>query len=217
MMPVQPRADRARLDPESARWVDGLSGTGRTHDETVERLHALLLRVAHSELNRRADRSRVTGPELEDLAHQVANDAVLAVTRKIATFRGESRFTTWAYRFVVLEVSATLGRHFWRRPDARLDAEDWATLPDTMGLDPAVESEWRELVDALHRAVDEVLTERQRRVFVAIVLAGVPLDAVVIELQTNRNAVYKVMFDARRKIRAALVTNGYLADEPRQT
>lgn len=217
MMPVQPRADGARLDPESARWVDGLSGTGRTHDQTVERLHALLLRVAHSELNRRADRSRVTGPELEDLAHQVADDAVLAVTRKIATFRGESRFTTWAYRFVVLEVSAALGRHFWRRPDARLDAEDWARLPDTMGLDPALESEWRELVDALHRAVDEVLTERQRRVFVAIVLAGVPLDAVVIELQTNRNALYKVMFDARRKIRAALVTNGYLADEPRQT
>jgi len=217
MMPVQPRADGVRLDPESARWVDGLSGTGRTHDATVERLHGLLLRVAHSELNRRADRSRVTGPELDDLAHQAAADAVLGVTRKVATFRGESRFTTWAYRFVVLEVSAALGRHFWRRPDVRLDAEDWATLPDRLGLDPARESEWRDLVDALHRAVQEVLTERQRRVFVAIVLAGVPLDAVVVELHTNRNAVYKVMFDARRKIREALVANGYLADDSRHT
>ena len=66
---------------------------------------------------------------------------------------------------------------------------------------------------ALHRAVDEVLTDRQREIFVAIVLNGVPLDALVAELGTNRNAIYKMLFDARRKLRAALVANGHLDTE----
>ena len=67
-----------------------------------------------------------------------------------------------------------------------------------------------DLLAALRRAVDEVLSERQRRIFVAIVLAGVPVEAVAAELDTNRNAIYKTMFDARRKIRAELAAEGYL-------
>jgi RNA polymerase sigma-70 factor (ECF subfamily) len=134
----------------------------------------------------------------------------MAITAKLHEFRGESRFTTWAYKFVILEVSTKVGRHFWRHPSVAMDAEDWERLPDRFGLDPARESEGRELLAALRRAVDEVLTERQRRIFVAIVLAGVPADTLAIDLDTNRNAIYKTMFDARRKIRAALVANGYL-------
>ena len=72
------------------------------------------------------------------------------------------------------------------------------------------ESESREIVAALRRVVDRELTERQRRIFVAIVLNGVPLDALVAELESSRNAIYKTLFDARRKLRAALVANGYL-------
>ena len=100
-----------------------------------------------------------------------------------------------------------------RHPDVPLDAEDWDRLPDRFGFDPAQEAEWRDLLAALRRAVDEELTARQRRVFVAIVLNGVPLDALVIELASNRNAIYKMLFDARRKLRAALAANGYLSDE----
>jgi RNA polymerase sigma-70 factor (ECF subfamily) len=125
-----------------------------------------------------------------------------------------SRFTTWACKFVILEVSAKIGRHFWRNPGVRLEAEDWDQLPGRFGFDPAAEAEWRDLLAALRRAVDEELTARQRRVFVAIVLNDVPLDTLVIELDSNRNAIYKTMFDARRKLRAALVANGYLRDDP---
>jgi RNA polymerase sigma-70 factor (ECF subfamily) len=152
----------------------------------------------------------IAGPELDDLAHQAAADAIVSIRRRLRDFRGESRFTTWAYAFVVLEVSAKLGRHFWRAPRAKLDAEDWDRLPDRFGLDPARESEWRELVAELRRGVDQVLSERQRRVFVAIVLNGIPLDALVLEFGSSRNAIYKTLYDARRKLRARLVETGHL-------
>jgi RNA polymerase sigma-70 factor, ECF subfamily len=123
---------------------------------------------------------------------------------------GPARCTTWACKFVIFEVSGKIGRHFWRHPAVRLEAGDWDRLPDRFGLDPARESEWRDLVRALRRAVQEELTEHQRRVFTAIVVDGVPLDALVAQLGSSRNALYKTMFDARRKLRASLVADGYL-------
>lgn len=200
----------ASADAESAEWLRTLGGAGAEREAAVERLHAILLRVAGNEVRRRAPRLRLFGPELDDVAHQAAADALLAITAKLDQFRGESRFTTWAYKFAVLEVSAKLGRHFWRDPGVSLEGEDWERLPDRFGFDPAERSEGRDLLDALHRAVGEELTERQRRIFVAIVLEGVSSDAVAVELGTNRNAIYKAMFDARRKLRAALVARGYL-------
>lgn len=200
-------------DPESAAWVEGLTGNGPAHQDAVMRLHVLLLRIARSEVHRRAGSLRFTGPELDDIAYQAAADAVLAVTRKIGRFRGESRFTTWAFRFVVLEVSSKIGRHFWRDPDVSLAEEDWDRLPDRFGFEPSAESEWRDLTGALRKAVDADLTERQRRIFVAIVLNEIPLDALVVEFATSRNAIYKTLFDARRKLRANLVANGYLDND----
>ena len=174
----------------------------------------MLLRVARAETRRRGDRLRISGPELDDLAHQAAADAVVAIIAKIGEFRGESRFTTWAYKFVMFEVSGKIARHFWRQPAVPLDAADWDRLPDRFGLDPARESEWRDLAQALRRAVEEDLTEHQRRIFTAMVLDAVPLDALAAELGSSRNAIYKTMFDARRKLRASLVASGYLHDNP---
>jgi RNA polymerase sigma-70 factor, ECF subfamily len=203
-------AGRPALDPESAEWLRTLTCTGSEHDLALTRLHELLLRIARSEARRRNVQLQIAGPELDDLAYQATADALLAITGKIGRFRGESRFTTWAYKFVMFEVSTKIGRHFWRTPNVSLDAEDWERLPDRLGVEPGQESQWRDLLEALHRAIDAELTERQRRIFVAIVLNGIPLDALVIELDTNRNAIYKTMFDARRKLRAALAANGYL-------
>ncbi|QFY10006.1 sigma-70 family RNA polymerase sigma factor [Nonomuraea phyllanthi] len=204
---------RLSFDFESEEWVRALRGSEAERQAAVERLHGLLLRIARSEVRRRSPRLGITGPELDDLAHQAAADALLAITAKIGDFRGESRFTTWAYRFVILEVSAKVGRHFWRDPGVRLEGEDWERLPDRFGFDPAREAEWRDLLAALRRAVEETLTERQRRIFVALVLNGIPLDTLALELGSNRNAIYKTMFDARRKLRAALAANGYVDDD----
>src|SRR5258707_3336371 len=200
----------AGLDAESAEWLRALGDAGPEREAALARLHELLVRVARGEAGRRGPRLRITGPELDDLAYQAAADALLAITGKIGQFRGESRFTTWACKFVIFEVSAKIGRHFWRHPAVPLDAEDWDRLPDRFGFDPAHEFECRDLLVALRRAVDQELTPRQREVFVAIVLSDIPLDTLVIELAASRNAIYKMLFDARRKLRAALAANGYL-------
>jgi RNA polymerase sigma-70 factor (ECF subfamily) len=201
------------LDPDSAEWVRSLEGTEVAKKAAGLRLHAMLLRIARSEVRRRSDHLQISGPELDDVAHQAAADAMVAIIAKVGQFRGESRFTTWAYKFVIFEVSTKIGRHFWRSPTVAMDGEDWSQLPDRFGLDPAHEFEWRDLVEALHWAVDEVLTDRQRQIFVAIVLNAVPLDALVLELGSNRNAIYKVLFDARRKLRTALVAKGIVDPE----
>jgi RNA polymerase sigma-70 factor (ECF subfamily) len=204
--------DRRDIDDETRQWLASLAGTGtsRTREKALERLHELLLRVAHAELGRRQSRQPITGPELDDLAHQAADDALVAITAKLSQFRGESRFTTWAYKFAVLEVSSKLGRHFWRHPSVPFENEDWERFPDQFGVDPGDHAQRIELIGAVRRAIDETLTDHQRHVFVAIMVDGVPLEALVVQLGSNRNAIYKTMFDARRKLRAALVANGYL-------
>src|ERR1700749_4980025 len=194
-------------------WVAALGGDGTKRDEAVARLHEALLRVARSELHRRHGQLNVAGPELDDLAPQAAADAMLAIVAKLDRFRGESKFTTWAYKFVMFEVSSKVGRHYWRTPPIALTAEDWDRLPDRLGFDPAGTSERRDFVRAVRQAVDEDLTEHQRRIFVALVVDGVPLDALAERLGTSRNAIYKTMFDTRRKLRASLVADGYLDDE----
>src|SRR5262249_1298978 len=194
----------------SAGWLQVLTEAGPGREAARGRLHELLVRIARAEVARRGPRLRVTGPELEDLAYQAAADALVAITGKLGQFRGESRFTAWAYKFVIFEVSAKIGRHFWRHPAVPFAAAGWDRLPDRFGFGPAHQAEWRDLLGALHRAVDDKLTARQRAVFIAIVLNGVPLDTLVVELASNRNAIYKTLFDARRKLRAALAANGYL-------
>ena len=204
--------DERELDDESARWVERLTADGSRRESCVRELHELCLRAARREVRRRSAGSPVTGRELDDLVTQAADDATYSVLAKVDQFRGDSRFTTWAYRFVVLEVSNKLGRHFWRQPRATLAEEDWERLPDALGAPPDHVAEVRELTRAVRRAVDD-LTEHQRRVFEAAVLQGVPLDALAVRLDTTRNALYKTLFDARRKIRAHLVANGYLGQQ----
>jgi RNA polymerase sigma-70 factor (ECF subfamily) len=213
---VKPSEDLvATLDPDSAEWIAALTGTVAERSQGEARLHALSVRVASSELRRRsATVPWLIGVELDDLAHQAAADAMLAILRKLETFRGESRFTTWAYKFVVFEVSAKLGRHHWRlHPHVPLEAESWEHLPDRFGVDPGEAAQRADMVRAVRRAVDQTLTAHQRRLFIALVLEGTPLDALAERLGTNRNAIYKTLYDARRKIRAYLVANGYLEHE----
>jgi RNA polymerase sigma-70 factor, ECF subfamily len=205
------------LDEVSAEWISVLNSTGAARESGLARLHDLLLRVAVHELRRREPASGVGGAELDDLAHQAAADAMLAVLDKLDTFRGESRFTTWVYRFVVLEVSNKLGRHYWRRhPATVLGNEDWERLPDRFGVAPDAHAERVELIAAVRTAIHETLTDHQRALFMAIIVDGVPLDALITQLGTTRGAVYKTVFDARRKIRAHLVANGYLEHESRR-
>jgi RNA polymerase sigma-70 factor (ECF subfamily) len=203
----------ADLDEESAAWLRRLGAGGGDRQAAERELHARLVRIALAEVRRRSASSPVTGPELDDVAHQAAGDAMLAILAKLGDFRGESRFITWAYRFVILEVSAKLGRHYWRNPPVALDTGQWERLPDRLGIDPERHAESAAILAEVRRVVDDELTPHQRRVFVAIVVDGIPPDALAARLGLQRNAVYKVIFDARRKIHRTLAANGYL-DEP---
>jgi RNA polymerase sigma-70 factor (ECF subfamily) len=200
------------LDDESERWLRDLSSQGRARELAMTRLHELLLRIARGEVARRNTSGNITGPELDDLAHQAAADAMVAIIRKLREYRGASRFTTWAYKFVMFEVSAKLGRHFWRNPGVSLEPAHWERLPDRFGLDPGGESQWRDLVRAIRIAVERDLTEHQRTVFVGLVINGVPLDALALELNSSRNALYKTLYDARRKLRSVLAADGFLSE-----
>ena len=201
------------LDEESAGWLCRLAADSEERHAAEGELHARLVRIALAEVRRRSGSTPVTGPELTDVAHQAADDAMVAILAKLGDFRGESRFITWAYRFVILEVSAKLGRHYWRHPPVALGAGEWVRLPDRFGIDPVRQAEAAGVLAEVRRVVEEELTAHQRRIFVAIVVDQIPRDALGAELGLQKNAVYKVIFDARRKIRRALVAKGYL-EEP---
>jgi RNA polymerase sigma-70 factor, ECF subfamily len=175
----------------------------------VVKLHELLLRVAFHELSRRRGQMRsIGGPEFDDLAHQAANDALMKVLGKLDEFRGLSRFTTWAYKFVMFEVSGKVARHVWQRQPPNRQELDLERLPDSLAPRPGDQLERQEQLHALSVAIGE-LTDRQREVFVAIALNDVPMDVLALRLGTNRNAIYKNLFDARRNLRASMAAAGH--------
>ncbi|HEY1511139.1 MAG TPA: sigma-70 family RNA polymerase sigma factor [Solirubrobacteraceae bacterium] len=197
-------------DLASRRWVAQLHAEHPRHEQAVARLHDVLRRAARHELHRRrAQLPALTGPEFDDVAQQCADDALLNILAKVDNFKGLSRFTTWAYKFAIFEVSSKLARHAWQRhPPSREDLE-LAELPDRVAARPSEQAEGREQLIVLRRAIEADLTPRQREVFVAIALNEVPIDVLALQLGSNRNAIYKNLFDARRRLRASLAAAGH--------
>jgi RNA polymerase sigma-70 factor, ECF subfamily len=196
-------------DEESDRWVEQLRAGHSRHEQAVTRLHDMLLRVAFHELSRRRSQlGSIAGPELDDLAQQAADDALMSIMKRLDDFRGLSRFTTWAYKFAVFEVSGKVARHAWRRHPPSAEDLDWERVPDRLSPRAGDRLEQREQLQALSAAI-ATLTERQREVFAAIALNEVPIDVLAIQLGSNRNAIYKNLFDARRALRASLARAGH--------
>jgi len=194
-------ARAALLDAESQAWLDALAADGAVRAAAVDRLHELLLRAARFEIGRRRNSvPHLRGDDYDDLAHQSANDALVALLRKLDDFRGESRFTTWAYKFALLEAGVKLRRRAWQGRELPLAEEGWAVLAAPCDG----RSESAELLKALGEAIAEQLTPHQREVLVATTLNGVPIDVLAERLETTRGALYKTLHDARRKLRAHL-------------
>jgi RNA polymerase sigma-70 factor, ECF subfamily len=187
---------------------DWLTGLRARDEETVARLHALLLRAARFEVaRRRPTLPHLRGGDLDDIAVQAADDALVSVLRRLPDFRGESRFTTWAYKFALYEAGVKLRRRAWQGREIPLEPEGWA-LFSSAGLEPEEEAEQRELVHALQDAIETVLTQHQREVLVALALNGVPIDVLAERLGTTRGALYKTLHDGRRKLRLHLARHG---------
>jgi RNA polymerase sigma-70 factor (ECF subfamily) len=211
---MEPALERTTFDrdTDSQIWVDALRAKGVAREDALVALHELLLRAARFEIGRRRGAlSHVRGEELDDLAVQAADDAMVAVLAKLDGYRGASRFTTWAYKFALLEAGVKVRRRAWQGREVVLEPESWPAFADE---GPSVERgrEDAELLGALQRAVRETLTPHQRDVFTALALNEVPIDVLSERLGTTRGALYKTLHDARRKLRAELSAAGYLEE-----
>jgi RNA polymerase sigma-70 factor, ECF subfamily len=200
------------LDAESREWLDGLRADGLPRDDAVARLHALLLRAARFEVGRRrAGMPHLRGSDFDDVAMQAADDALMSVLRRLDDFHGGSRFTTWVYKFALLEAAAKLRKRAWQGREVPLEPESWSVLgSESLGPDGRLEQS--ELLTTLRHAIDEVLTPRQRRVLVALAVNGVPIDVLAERWDTTRGALYKTLHDARRKLRRHLEDRGLSLD-----
>jgi len=197
------------LDAESRRWLDELGGSGAVHDAAVARLHALLLRAARFEVSRRRlALPHLRGGDHDDLAQQSADDALVAVLAKLDDFRGDSRFTTWAYKFALYEAAVKLRRRAWQDRELPLEPETWSVIA-AAGASPSEHAAESELLAALQIAIAEALSAHQREVLVAITLNDVPIDVLAERLNTTRGALYKTLHDARKKLRRRLAADGF--------
>jgi RNA polymerase sigma-70 factor, ECF subfamily len=201
--------------PVLHEWVTRLRCPGAERDAAVIELHALLLRAARFEIHRRrAAFPLLGGADLDDLAYQSADDALMSILRRLGDFRGDSRFTTWACKFAVVEAGAKVRRHAWRGREIPLTPALWPLLAD--GAPSAdQQAEAQDLLRALGEEIER-LTPRQRKVFVAVALNDVPIDVLAERLNTTRGALYKTLHDARRKLRAALAVRGLGIDGERR-
>lgn len=198
---------------DSEEWLAALRADGAARDAAIAHLHALLLRAARFEVaRRRRTSSHWDGDNLEDLAVQSADDALVAVLAKLDDFRGHSRFTTWAYKFALLEAAVKMRRRPWHGRELPLDSESGLDLTDG-GASPAADAEQAELLEAVTRAIAEELTPHQRAVLVAVALDGVPIDVLAERLGTTRGALYKTIHDGRRKLRRRLASDGHAIDQ----
>jgi RNA polymerase sigma-70 factor, ECF subfamily len=194
---------------ESQAWVAELSHPA-TREAAATRLHALLLRAARFEVGRRRrSLGHVHMSDVDDLATQAADDALIAILAKLDTFEGRSRFTTWAYKFVLLEAAVKLRRRAWQGHEVTIDEESWTRMAAN-GHSANDDVETAELLGAIADAVPRCLTEHQRRVLTALALDGVPVDVLAERLDTTRGALYKTLHDARRRLRAELEEEGLL-------
>jgi RNA polymerase sigma-70 factor, ECF subfamily len=210
-----PAVSVGRMGPASGReaenqqWLDALAGAGRPREEAVARLHALLLRAARFEVGRRRPGlPHLRGDELGDIATQAADDALVAVLARLGDFRGESRFTTWAYKFALLEAAVALRKRAWQGKEIPLEPERWPLL-EHGGPSAGASPEQRELLRAVVAAVRDSLTPHQRRVLLAVVVDDVPIDVLADRLGTTRGALYKTIHDARARLRTVLARGGF--------
>ncbi|NLE75665.1 MAG: sigma-70 family RNA polymerase sigma factor [Chloroflexi bacterium] len=196
--------ERTNLD-----WVSALQVPDQ--DVALAELRVILTRGLGYAL---ASRSNVTEADIQDFVH----DALLKIVAALDSFRGESRFTTWAQKIAVHVALTELRRRRWQ--DVSLD--QLAGFPET-DFTPSALSDpnsgpeqlaiQSSLLSSLHRIIDEQLTDRQRQALVAIVIHGMPLPEVARRMQTNNNALYKLLYDARQRVRRRLQEQGLSAED----
>ena len=194
------------VDLESREWLRDLRAGGVIADQAVARLHALLLRAARFEVTRQRAAMPHVRSDTDEVALEAADDALVSIRARLDDFRGESRFTTWAYKFALLEAAVKLRRRAWQGRELPTAPADMNLFVD-LGLEPAIALEQRELLDTVQEGIAG-LTPHQRDVLVALALNGVPIDVLAERLATTRGALYKTLHDARVNLRRHVAAAG---------
>lgn len=212
MTTVNPTTSEVAPPPAEDPWWTDLADDGPAGRAALERLRELLLRSTRHQVWRLRDLLPGAGPrDLEDLAQQSCDDALMAVLRRLATFEGRSRFSTWAYKFGVLHAGVAVRREAWRHREVTLS--DSLPVVDASPSPPGL-AEAADLAQAVAAAIASELTPHQRHVVLALLVEGVPIDVLADRLGSTRNALYKTLHDARRRLRTALTVSGHLDPRP---
>jgi RNA polymerase sigma-70 factor (ECF subfamily) len=199
----------------NAEWIAELASAGADQAAALADLRTYLLRAALFTLQRARHHVGHLGPSaLDALAEDCAQESMTAVLQRLADFRGESQFTTWAYTFAVNIALVAARRERWASAslDRILDGTESPSLSagDQVGApDPERRTLQTEAVAAIREGVERHLTVKQQQLLRAVVFEQVPLDEVTRHWGTNRNALYKLLHDARRKLKSYLVTRGF--------
>jgi RNA polymerase sigma-70 factor, ECF subfamily len=189
---------------DDARWLTPLASSGPAHDRAVGELHRLLLRASTFEVRRRsAALGLAASSELDDIANQAADDALLAIMSRLDRFERRSRFTTWAYKFAIHSAGVAVRRHAWRDRDLSPSSSESLERLTRLSDDPGEAAQTRELLARISTAITR-LTAHQRDVLLALAVDGVPIDVLADRLSSNRNALYKTLHDARTRLRRVL-------------
>ena len=202
-------------------WLGDLRAGGPVQEAAITDLRNLLLRAVLYYFNRnRGDFGGLARERIFQLAEDCAQEALLAVMNHLSDFRGDSKFTTWAYKFGVNIALTTVRQARWK--DISLDqpllagdgeVSEWL-IQDKSSLVSsdhfAMQSEVRQVI---REVIDRDLTDKQREVLLMMVFHEIPMDEVVRRLGTNRNAIYKTLHDARRKLKSGLQARGFEVGE----
>jgi RNA polymerase sigma-70 factor (ECF subfamily) len=206
--PVAP-STTPNTDAESRALLRRLQAEGAEHEQALTELRDLLLKAARFEVRRRSSAlPHLRGGDGEDLAQQSADDALVAVLAKLDDFRGDSRFTTWAYKFALLEAAVKLRRRAWQGRELPVEPEHWSVIADS-APSPVADAEQRALLEQVQESIKAELSPHQREVLLAVAVNGVPIDVMAERLNTTRGALYKTIHDARKKLRAGLDSAGF--------
>ena len=191
-------------------WLAELRGPGR--DQALADLRSRLVRGLRYAM---ADRPNVTEADIEDLVQ----DALVRILDGLDSFRGESRFTTWAQKIAVRVAFTELRRRRWKDVSLQdlVSQYDDADLTPTVLTDPAASPEQQAtrqmMLEMVHRLIAEELTERQRQAMTAVMMGGMSLEEVARRMGTNRNALYKLLHDARRRLQKRMIAEGLPAQD----
>jgi len=157
-------------------------------------------------------------PQFDALAEEVAQDTLLRVLDHMDSFEGRSQFTTWVHKIAVRIALTELRRRKWR--DVSLDGileEQTSNASLRLMADPKSSpddiSEQSDYMDRVMRIISEELTEKQREAMLAISIQGMPMEEVARRMNTNRNALYKLLHDARLRLKRRLAQEGLTPDE----